>query len=312
MIDVITVGETMALCRTDSPEAPTQGTRCTIGFGGADSNVAIGLARLGHSVRWISSLGKDAFGDMIESGIAEQGVEPLVTRSASRQTGLMVKTPSKSESRLVYFYRSGSAASAMTSDLIGEPQLSGAKILHLTGITPMLSESTRELVLNSAKLAKRLGIRVSFDVNFRASLFDAEAATACYRDLMPNVDMVFGDRAELSLLVGSRYSDEELLSDVAKLGPTQVALKLGEGGAVALINGELFTQAAVPVEVADTVGAGDAFVAGYLSGLLDSASPEETMFRAAFCGAQACRDLGDWEGAATRQELAIARQELVS
>lgn len=312
MIDVVTLGETMALCRTDSPEAPSQGTRCTIGFGGADSNVAIGLARLGHSVRWVSALGTDAFGDMIESGISEQGVETVVIRSEGRQTGLMVKTPSKSDKRHVYFYRSGSAASFMTADMVGSQELVGAKILHLTGITPMLSDSTRELVANSAKLAKQLGIKVSFDVNFRPSLFDAATATERYLELLQNVDVVFGDRAEMSLLVGPRSSDEELVTEVAKLGPNQVVLKLGAAGALALIQGELFTQSAVAVEVVDTVGAGDAFVAGYLSGILDAAGVEETLFRAAFCGAQACRDLGDWEGAATRAELAIARQELVS
>lgn len=312
MIEVVTLGETMALVRTDPHSSNLYGSEATIGFGGADSNVAIGLARLGHSVRWISSLGADAFGTMITSKIAEQGVDVHVDYSDVRQTGLMVKSPSSSTERFVSFYRAGSAASAMGPDRIDEKMLAGAKILHVTGITPALSSSCLQLVRSSVQLAKNLGAKVSFDVNFRPALWREEIASPLYRELATEADFVFGDLRELAMLVDGYNDIADLLRQVAAMGPGIVVLKEGESGATAIAAGEIYSQPAFEVEVLDTVGAGDGFVAGFLSGQLDAASVQESLFRATFCGAQVCTDLGDWEGAPGRHELELARRELVS
>jgi 2-dehydro-3-deoxygluconokinase len=122
--------------------------------------------------------------------------------------------------------------------------------------------------------------------------------------------MVFGDRLELSMLTdSSSLSAEDLLKSIQELGVADVIMKQGSEGAIALCGDQLFHQAAVAVEVIDTVGAGDAFVAGYLSALLDGESPELRLERAVLCGASACLDPGDWEGSPTRKELtAIGRR----
>lgn len=312
MTDVVTLGETMALWRIDDPGAPANGSRGTLGFGGADSNVAIGLARLGHSSKWISSLGRDALGSMIASGIESEGVVTSLHFSDTHQTGLMVKSPSGTQERYVSFYRAGSAASKMGPAVLREDDFAGAEIFHFSGITPMLSTSCAELVRKAIGLCKRDGITISFDVNHRPSLWDDESAKPMYLEFCKQADVVFGDRNELSLLVGAELSDEALVRAVAEIGPSSVVLKLGESGAVALSEGELYAQPAFDVTVVDTVGAGDAFVAGYLSALLDNQSLRERLVRAAFCGAQACTNPGDWEGSVTRQQLNEARGELVS
>jgi len=311
MIDVVTFGETMALVRTDLPGRVEYGTRCTIGLGGADSNVAIGLSRLGHRVRWISALGKDDLGNMIYQKILEQGVDVAASFSTNRPTGLMLKSPSGSSERFVSFYRSGSAASALGPEHVTSDLLAGAKILHVTGITPALSDSCAELAHSAIRLAKQMGVLVSFDVNYRSALWHHILASSVYREMVGYADIVFGDLTELSMLSDEHQNQADLLRNIAALGPKTVVLKQGALGATAFSEGEFVNQVAIEVEVADTVGAGDGFVAGYLSATLDGADIQERLFRAAFCGAQVCRDPGDWEGAPVRQELELARQELV-
>lgn len=313
MIDAVTVGETMALVRTHRAGRPLNQDSCTLALGGAESNVAIGLARLGHTVRWISALGDDVLGDMIHSALELEGVEVVAPRSSDRPTGLMVKSPSTGTERFVSYYRAGSAAADLTVGSIGEDMLCDARLLHLTGITPALSESARGLILDVVGRAKQLGLTVSLDVNYRSALWSVSQAAATVRELVLHADVIFGDRAELELLLeDSPESDHELLGAVAACGASQVVLKRGDRGAMAYVHGEFFEHSAIPVDVVDTVGAGDACVAGYLSGWLDSADPADSLRRAVICGARACENAGDWEGAPTRAQLDAAQLELAS
>lgn len=312
MTEVVTMGETMALWRMDQPGPPVNGASGTLGFGGADSNVAIGLARLGHSVRWISALGQDAMGRMIAAGIDAEGVETKVRFSKTNPTGLMIKSPSTGMERVVTFYRSGSAASCMDVEDISEAGLVSVRILHFSGITPMLSESCVALMRKAVGICKQLGVLVSFDVNHRAALWNDLAAAAIYREFCAMSDIVFGDREELEMIAGQGLGDSDLLDRVSQLGPETVVMKLGAQGAVSRSGAQTVTQPAFQVDVVDTVGAGDAFVAGYLSALLDGESMSERLLRAAYCGAQACTNLGDWEGSVSREQLNHARSELVN
>lgn len=312
MIDVVTIGETMALVRTDKTEKPKNKMTCTLAVGGTESNVAIGLSRLGHKVRWVSALGNDPFGNMVAETISAEGVEVVARRDPDRQTGLMVKTPSSGTERFVSYYRAGSAASNLSPDDLPNSLISDAKLVHLTGVLPALSESTRRTSLDVIQRSKQLNKTVSFDVNFRPALWSEARASLIAKEMASQADVVFGDKRELQLLVDKPDTeDQEILRQVAELGPKQVMMKLAEDGAAALIDGEFYEQAAVKVSAVDTVGAGDAFVAGYLSALLDGEDEKERLFRAAFCGAMACTNLGDWEGAATRADLESARRELV-
>jgi 2-dehydro-3-deoxygluconokinase len=191
--------------------------------------------------------------------------------------------------------------------------LRDARLLHITGITPALSESARGLILDVVGRAKELGLTVSLDVNYRSALWSVSQAAATVRELALHADVIFGDRAELELLLeDAPESDHELLSAVAAWGASQVVLKRGDRGAMAYVHGEFFEHSAIPVDVVDTVGAGDAFVAGYLSGWLDSAEPADSLRRAVICGARACENAGDWEGAPTRAQLDAAQLELAS
>ncbi|MEY2900704.1 MAG: hypothetical protein RL247_870 [Actinomycetota bacterium] len=303
----------MVLVRTLRVGKPLNHDSCTLAFGGAESNVAVALSRLGHRVRWMSLLGSDSFGDMIEGVLVQEGVEVVAPRSPDRPTGLMVKSPSTGHDRFVTYYRAGSAASELSMDSVSDSSLRDARLLHLTGIMPAISASARELSLDVASRARQLGLAVSLDLNYRHLLWPEDEAAPVLRKLARSADFVFGDRAELELLVGDQtLGEQDLLKSVAALGPSQVVLKKGEAGAMAYVQGELIEQSAMPVQVVDTVGAGDAFVAGYLSGWLDSAGPSESLARGVICGARACEDPGDWEGAPTRAQLELTQMELAS
>ncbi len=151
-------------------------------------------------------------------------------------------------------------------------------------------------------MARENDTRVSLDLNYRSSLWSREDATATLDHLVRRADVVFAGPEEASLVVPDG-SVEELAEAVAELGPRQVVLKLGAEGAYSVIDGEVHKTAAVTVPVMDTVGAGDAFVAGYLAEWMAGAPAETRLATAVTAGAFACTTLGDWEGLPTRADL---------
>lgn len=313
MPDVLTIGETMGLIQLTSSQVLGSEADVHLGIGGTESNVAIGLSRLGHRVRWVSSLGNDVFGRMIAETITSQDVEVVPNWNQAKKTGLMVKSPSLGHERKVTYYREGSAASYLQPDTIPDSLISDCRLVHLTGVFPALSESTRRTALDMPWRVKSLGKQLSFDVNFRSALWSESRARIILREIASSADVVFGDRRELELLVDNPSGDNRVLVEqVAQLGPSEVILKLGAEGATSLISGNHFSSRGFQVEVLDTVGAGDAFVAGYLSAFLDGKEESERLERANFCGALACTRYGDWEGAPTRAEFEQSRRERVS
>lgn len=177
-------------------------------------------------------------------------------------------------------------------------------MLHVTGITPALSASASEAITEAVARAQAAGVPVSFDVNHRSRLWDAEIATPVYRRLAAAADVVFAGEDEGSLLVSqASESPESLAEQIAALGAKEVVIKLGAAGALAFRDGQFFHRPAVPITVVDTVGGGDAFVAGYLAELVRDADIEQRLTTAIAAGAFACLSPGDWEGLPTPGDL---------
>ncbi len=203
-MSVLTAGETMALLDPLGDGVPGPGTAFTLRFAGAESNFAIALARLGVSVSWISRLGRDPFGDMIEHGLAEEGVDVRRVQRDDARTGLFVKWRG-AEERGVAYYRAGSAASRLCPDDVPDEALEGVQLVHLTGITMAISETACELVVDLARRARARGATVLFDPNFRPALPDtAEAAAARQRDVLPFVDWYLTGEDEATAPLGRR------------------------------------------------------------------------------------------------------------
>lgn len=306
-LDVITVGEPMALFMATQPGAlHTVGDFCRVAAG-AELNVATGLARLGVRTGYITRLGQDSFGQFLRGVLAQEGIDArYAVDDAVHPTGFMLKTRSNdgSDPQIEYF-RKGSAASHLgLADL--PAGAFPARHLHLTGITPALSASTRELAFALARQARAAGASISFDPNLRPRLWPSPQAMAeCINALAALSDTVLPGLAEGRQLTG-RHSAQEIAAFYLEQGATQVVVKLGpEGAYFAHRDGRAGMAPGVPVaQVVDTVGAGDGFAVGVVSALLEGLTLPHAAARGNAIGARVVQFPGDSDGLPTRAQLA--------
>lgn len=299
---VVTLGETMALVRTTEIGSLRHANAMAFGIGGAESNVAIGLARLGVAVSWLGRVGDDSLGERVAREIRGDGVQAHAVIDAEARTGLMVKERTSASSTAVHYYRAGSAGSRLRPEDLPDGWVEGASLLHITGITPLLSDTARDALHVAIDRARASGATVSFDINYRSALASPEVAGPVLRELAERSDIVFGGEEEFAIL----YPETSVAVAAALLrdaGCATTVVKLGPAGAAVITADSLTEAGGFTIEAVDTVGAGDAFVSGYLSALLEGLDTDATLHRANACGAMACLVPGDWEAAPTRREL---------
>ncbi|MFB6439818.1 sugar kinase [Streptomyces sp. NPDC056411] len=389
--EVFTFGETMVALRGSGPLR--LGGTMQVSVAGAESNVAIGLARLGHSVRWAGTVGDDEAGELVLRTLRAEGVEVSGTTVVpGAPTGLLLFEPRLPDVTRVHYYRAGSAGSRLTAGAVeGAFSAAPPRVLHLTGITPALSATARTAADRAVQLARRSGALVCLDVNFRSRLWTAEEAASVLCEWMPFVDILIASEDELPLCLpggggrsggaqetpgfggaqetpgargmqetpgaggasaraggasagaggasagaggasaraggasaraggasagaggasagpGAAGGDALVADQAGRLldeGVREVVVKFGAAGATVHTGDGTLHQPAPSVRAVDAVGAGDAFVAGYLSALLDGAGPAGRLERATTTGAFAVASPGDWEGAPTRAELGM-------
>ncbi|PAE25725.1 sugar kinase [Bacillus sp. 7894-2] len=305
-MDVVTIGETMALFTPNEEGMLRHAHSFSMKFGGAESNVAIGLSRLGHRSRWISRLGEDEFGDAMLSFIRGEGVDvSYVTRDQTAPTGVFFKEFRRLNDTRVYYYRKDSAASRMNADWLLDESILDAEYLHLTGITPGLSLSCREMLEKAIRIAKGNGTKIVFDPNLRLKIWrDEEEARQFLKKYASESDIVLPGISEAEFLFGT-FSPEEYVEKFHDLGIETVIMKLGkEGSLISSSSGLVKKIPGFTVErVIDPVGAGDAFAAGVLSGLLEGKMLEEAVLQGNAMGAMVTMVNGDAEGLPTRSDL---------
>jgi 2-dehydro-3-deoxygluconokinase len=298
---VITAGETMALVVPTSPGRLRHATSLVLSIGGAESNLAIGLARLGIPSSWVSVLGDDELGELVLHRVRAEGVDTTaVRRIAERPTGLYLREEVAGRLR-VYYYRSGSAAATLAPEAFDPKILNDAAFLHLTGITGALSAECAKFLPWAASVARDAGVRVSYDVNYRSRLWESSEARAATEALLPLVDLLFVGHEEATALWG--WDADAALEELSKIGPSEVVLKLGAQGCAAVIDGERLNSPGFPARELDPIGAGDAFDAGYLAATLWGWKPEKRLRTANAMGAFCVQNLGDYEGLPSRREL---------
>ncbi|OKJ66088.1 sugar kinase [Streptomyces sp. CB02261] len=303
---LVTLGEAMAVAAAIVPGPLATGTPLRLAWAGAEATVAIGVSRLGHPAAWTGRVGDDAAGAMILAGLRGEGVDVSAARTdPAAPTGLMLRERRTADRLRVSYYRSGLAGSRLAPEDLDEAQISGARVLHVTGITPALSATARAAVERAVTVARAAGVTVSFDVNHRERLWSRADAAGALAGLLPYADIVFAGPEEAALFVPEE-SPERMARALTRLGVGQAVLKLGAQGAlVATGDDALHVRHAVPVTAVDPVGAGDAFVSGYLAAVLDGSPVEECLHLAAVCGAFAVSVPGDWEGLPRRAELGL-------
>jgi 2-dehydro-3-deoxygluconokinase len=298
--DVVTFGETMILFAPGEREKLEFAPAYHASIGGAESNCAIGLARLGHSVCWVSRLGADPFGSRVLKTLRGEGIDvSLVEVSPDERTGIMFKEPGPGNTSRVFYYRRHSAAAALRA---GAFETLSAKYLFVTGITPALSDANRMLTFELVDRFRAAGAKVVFDPNMRFRLWNADQARPVFLALAKNCDILVPSLAEAEILTGFTQHDA-MLDGLRKLGPSQVVLKAGDQGAWYADGEKHGFCPCFPATEIDPVGAGDAFCAGLISGLLDGCSLPEALIRGAALGAFCVSTFGDYNGLPDRATL---------
>lgn len=306
-LDVLSIGETMALLVAQEPGPLAQVQHFSKRLAGADTNVAIGLARLGFRVGWISRLGADSFGTYVRQTVEAEGVDTSqVEVDPQRSTGFMLKSRGvDGADPAIEYYRRGSAASQLAPEHLKPDYALRARHLHTTGITPALSSAACELVAHAMQTMRSAGRSVSFDPNLRPSLWPD---TATMRDtlsaLARHADWVLPGLSEGELLTGQK-TPADIAAWYLDCGARAVVIKLGaEGAYFRTASGESGHVPGVHVpRVIDTVGAGDAFAVGVVSGQLEGLRWTQSVQRANWIASRALQVIGDMEGLPRRNEL---------
>ena len=313
-IDILSFGETMAMFVAEEPGDLASITRFHKRIAGADSNVAIGLSRLGFKVAWLSRVGADSLGRFVIDTLEKEGLDCRhVDIDVAHPTGFQLKSRTEDGSDpVVEYFRRGSAASHLSPQSI-VPQLLNARHLHATGIPAALSASARQLSLELMTRMRDAGRSVSFDPNLRPSLWAStqQMVTEINR-LAALAHWVLPGLSEGRLLTG--FEDP---ADIAAFyldqGVEAVAIKLGPHGAYYRTHQDQGFVAGVPVQaVVDTVGAGDGFAVGMISALLENHRFAEAVKRANWVGSRAVQSRGDMEGLPTRAEMSAELEAAVA
>ncbi len=273
---------------------------------GAELNVAIGMKRLGHEVSYMTKLGRDPFGKRITNRMEEIGISTgHILFSDERPTGFMFKSMVAEGDPSIFYFRRGSAASTLSAEDVAALDLSACALVHMTGITPALSDSAREAVLALAARTRGSGVKLSFDPNLRLQLWpDTEKMVECLNGIAEQADIFLPGVKEAKILMGED-DPEKIAAWYISRGTKTVVVKLGAKGAYyASAGGESGYVPGFHVDrIVDTVGAGDGFAAGVLTALLEDMPLAEAVRRGCAIGAIQLLSKGDNDGLPSRREL---------
>jgi 2-dehydro-3-deoxygluconokinase len=305
-LDVITYGEAMAMFVAAETGALAGVGQFTKRIAGADLNVAIGLSRLGFKVGYMSRVGDDSFGQYVRDTLTREGIDgSCVTTDVRYPTGFQLKSKNDDGSDpAVEYFRKGSAASHLSLDDYVPGYVLPARHLHLTGVAPAISASSRELAFHLAREMRQAGKTISFDPNLRPTLWPSrEAMAAALNKLATFADWVLPGISEGEILTGYTKA-EDIAQFYLDRGAKGVVVKLGAQGAYYRTATDSGVVEAQRVEkVVDTVGAGDGFAVGVVSALLEGRTLPQAVARGNRIGALAIQVIGDSEGLPTRTEL---------
>jgi len=279
MYDVVTFGEAMVRLSPPNFQRLEQARSFDLYVGGAELNVAVGVSRLGMKSTWVSKLPKNGLGYLIRNRVQEGGVDcsHVVWSNKGRAGIYFVEFGSSPRASSVLYDRAHSAISMIQPDEIDWPKVfSGSKHFHVSGITPALSASASETTIEAMKAAKKGGLTVSYDLNYRKKLWSPADAKKIQEPMMANVDMLITTEEDTNVVFGIKEKNYEAVAE--KLAKTFnfkiVAITLREDlsvwknnwTAIAYYEGKIFKDRKYEVEIVDRVGAGDAFTAGLLYG----------------------------------------------
>ncbi len=295
--DVITIGEAMVTFNPASTGPMKFVNTFEKKIGGAELNLAIGCARLGLKAGYISRLGNDEFGKYIKTFARGEGIDvSKLDLVEGYPTSLNFKEMMEDGNVRTFYYRDKSPTLTMTPDDLDEAYFQQAKILHLTGIFPAIDEKNIAIIERSIELAKKYGVKISFDPNIRLRMWSKEEAREVLSKILPHVDILLAGDEEMEIIIGER-DPIAIIERIKEWGISFIAIKQGDKGSVGYYNGEIIESPSIKVtKVVDTVGAGDGFNAGFIYGVLQGWQLERTLKFANTIGSMVVSVRGDNEG----------------
>lgn len=303
---LILAGEPMGLLIAQSEGSLDSVSGYDLAVAGAEFNVAVGVARLGHRVTYMTKLGKDPFGLRIIHVLDDNKIgNEFVAWSDERKTGFMLKSRVSEGDPDIFYFRAGSAASTLSVEDVEKIHFEEYSHIHLTGILPALTDSTREAVNLMFDKARAAGLLISFDPNLRPQLWPSQdVMIQSINAMAAKADIVLPGTNEGKILMGSD-DPKDINEFYLAAGAKTVITKCGSAGAfVSVKDGESYMVPGFKVEkVVDTVGAGDGFAAGVITGLMEGLPLKEAVRRGTAIGAIQVMSRGDNEGLPTREQL---------
>ncbi|MFA4016606.1 MAG: hypothetical protein RUDDFDWM_001716 [Candidatus Fervidibacterota bacterium] len=298
MATFIGLGEGLLRLSPPNHERIEQANSFEIQIGGAELNVAVALSRLGIDSAWISKLVNNSIGRLIVNRARQYGVD--VSRVVWSDTGRVgiyfLEVGATPRANLVIYDRANSAINTLRADELDWDFISKAKVMHTTGITPALSDSARKLVEDVVKRLKEIDVLLSFDVNYRSKLWSPDEARETLLKILPHVDFLFVTYEDAKSVLMMDGAPEEVVKQLRKEFASVVAmLTFTEGGAMLCADGEtVHYHPPYKISLVDRLGAGDAFVAGALSGWLDGLPWDKCLAKAVAMAALKCTIPGDF------------------
>lgn len=270
--DVTTFGEAMLRLSVPPGERMEITDALRVHVGGAESNVVSALARLGRRCAWLGSLPDNPLGQRAANELRQAGVnlDGVVWNAHARMGLYFVEFAAPPRPIQVTYDRAASAAAQMTRAQMNWDMLLDTRVLHLTGVTPPLSQNSLALLRAAITRARRARVPISFDINYRAKLWTPQDAARVLRELMQRATLLFCSRADAQRVFGLRGDAEELAMQLRALSRAQWAiLTLGAEGVMAYDGKNFLCASAPPTHILDRLGAGDALAAGVLHGWLN-------------------------------------------
>ncbi len=297
---LFTLGEALAVFLPQNNASMASATLYRRTVAGSETNVAVGVTRLGIPARLVTIVGNDALGDAVESTLREWGIDAVVGRS-ERATGVLVRELAGGEPARAVHLRTASAATELAPAHVDSAWSGEAAAVFVTGITAVRSASARAAVVRAVELARSTDALVIADPNFRSSLGSRAQFSSALSAIRGRVDVAVGDEHELALLSGT--SARDAVAALLDQGCRLVITKFGSDGAAATDGSLEYRVDSLAAHVKDTVGAGDAFAAGLVVGLIEGASVPRTLELASAVAARVVESEGDIEGLPLRGEL---------
>jgi 2-dehydro-3-deoxygluconokinase len=296
--DFLTLGETLIRLSPPGVQRLDQARLLEVGVGGSELNVCCLLARLGRHAAWVSRLPQGPLGRIVDGEARRHGVDMRLVRWVDARQGLMFfeAGPQPRNTRVIYDRKNSAASGMSIADADWPALVAASRRVHLSGITPALSAGCRELVLEVAALAGRVGTPLSYDLNYRATLTEPAEAEAVLAAVAPHLELFIVAERDAQQVLGFAEAGEPLAEAVAaRYGMPLVALTRApdaDTGDLFLAHGTLRRAPRYPVEIVDRIGAGDSFVGGLIHGLLDG-DPDRAIRLAAYAAAVGLATPGD-------------------